>query len=66
MSSSGYPQVEFEYEEGSGTDDDDETDEDSTRPDNQIINGGGHEGNNLALRRTRSSSRFQRSFKTIL
>lgn len=65
MSSSGYPQIEFGYER-SDSDEDDE-DEDSTRAEDQLIVKGQNIGrNNLALKRTRSSTRFQRSFKTVL
>jgi histidyl-tRNA synthetase len=65
MSSSGYPQIEFGYDDGSDTDAGDEEDDHSMSADGQNANGGnGH--NNLALTRTRSSSRFQRPFKTIL
>ena len=67
MSSSGYPQIEFGYDEGSDTDASADEDEDglSTNPEDQN-NNGGHQNNNLALTRTRSSSRFQRPFKTVL
>lgn len=65
MSSSGYPQVEFGYG-GSESDDDDE-DEDSSNIDKQaLVNRPGNGRNDLALKRTRSNSRFQRTFKTVL
>jgi eukaryotic translation initiation factor 2-alpha kinase 4 len=67
MSSSGYPQIEFGYDEGSDTDasvDEDEDDQ-SISPEDQNSNGR-NQNNNLALTRTRSSSRFQRPFRTIL
>ena len=70
MSSSGYPQIEFGYDEGSGSeeneDEDEEEDDNSTSPDDQFVNGGANERQRLALKRTRSSSRFQRPFKTVL
>lgn len=67
MSSSGYPAIEFGYDDGSDTDASAEEDEDgrSTNPEDQNNNNGKH-NNNLALTRTRSGSRFQRPFKTIL
>lgn len=68
MSSSGYPQIEFGYDdEGSDTDADADEDEDdqSTNPESQHNKSGNH-NNNLALARTRSGSRFQRPFKTIV
>ncbi|RFU35895.1 hypothetical protein B7463_g467, partial [Scytalidium lignicola] len=65
MSSSGYPQIEFGYDEGSDTDEDNEAN-DFTSSDGNIINGGGHSHNQLGLRRTRSSSRAPRPFKTVL
>jgi len=58
MSSSGYPQVEF------GFDDDEETDSDEDDDGNNEE--GTNPSNNLALRHTRSSSRYQRAFKTVL
>lgn len=68
MSSSGYPQVEFGYDEGSGSEMDDaedgEDEEDSTGVKSHMIPNNGR--NNLVLKRTRSSSRFQRAFKTVL
>lgn len=72
MSSSGYPQIEFGYDDVSGSDDetDDEDaeddEEDSTSPDNGASNSNGMHQNRLALRRTTSSSRHQRPFKTVL
>jgi translation initiation factor 2-alpha kinase 4 len=65
MSSSGYPQIEFGYDDGSDTDAGDEEEDHSMSADGQNANGGNGR-NNLALTRTRSSSRFQRPFKTIL
>jgi translation initiation factor 2-alpha kinase 4 len=65
MSSRGYPQVEFGYDDNS----DDETDDDddqslSSSNDNAISSAiGDHE---LALRRTRSDSRYRRSYRTVL
>lgn len=66
MSSSGFPQVEFGYDEGSETEDDDEEDDDddSISPDDQVANGDLRP--QMALRRTRSGSKYQRPFKTIL
>jgi translation initiation factor 2-alpha kinase 4 len=67
MSSSGYPQIEFGYDDGSGTDEDeDEEDNDSTSADDEAVNGGANGRQVLALKRSRSGSRFQRPFKTIL
>jgi translation initiation factor 2-alpha kinase 4 len=67
MSSSGYPQVEFGYEDGEDTEEeaDDESDSDDDS-DNVPSPGVNNKRNVLALRRTRSDSRYQRSFKTIL
>ena len=67
MSSTGLPQIEFDYDEDSETESDqDAEDEDSTNPDEQAINGAENGRNDLALRRSRSNSRFQRPFKTVL
>ncbi|RDW70020.1 putative cpc-3 protein [Coleophoma crateriformis] len=66
MSSSGFPQVEFGYDSDSGSEEeDDDLDRESTSPDDEVANGGSA-GNQLVLNRTKSSSRFQRPFKTIL
>jgi translation initiation factor 2-alpha kinase 4 len=68
MSSSNYPQIEFGYD-GSESDEDEDEDEDkddSTNPEIAVIDEPDNGRNNLALKRTRSSSRFQRSFKTVL
>ncbi|TVY28611.1 eIF-2-alpha kinase [Lachnellula hyalina] len=65
MSSSGYPQIEFGYDDGSdAVEDSEEEDDDSTNPSNQDIQNGAKHHNNL--RKTRSNSRYQRPFKTIL
>ncbi len=66
MSSSGFPQIEFGYDEGSETEDGDEEDDDddSISPDDQVANGNLRP--QLALKRTRSGSKYQRPFKTIL
>ncbi|PVH78652.1 Serine/threonine-protein kinase [Cadophora sp. DSE1049] len=67
MSSSGYPQIEFGYDDAEDEEDEeDDDDDDSTNPDVQSPNGVGNKRPNLALRRTRSSSRFQRPFRTVL
>lgn len=63
MSSSGYPQIEFGYED-SDSEEDEEEDKDSSTDSQIAVDRPKH--NNLALKRTRSSSRFQRSYKTIL
>ncbi|CZT46280.1 probable cpc-3 protein [Rhynchosporium secalis] len=67
MSSSGYPQVEFGYD-GVSDESEDETDDDdeSTNPDVASPTGAGLQRTNLALNRTRSGSRFQRPFRTVL
>ena len=67
MSSSGYPQIEFGYDESSDTDagPDEDENEPSTNLEEQN-NNGANQKNKLALTRTRSSSRFKRPFKTIL
>jgi translation initiation factor 2-alpha kinase 4 len=65
MSSSGYPQIEFGYDDDSESEADDEEDDDSTSHGDRNINAGNGR-NKLVLKRTRSSSRFQRPFKTIL
>jgi translation initiation factor 2-alpha kinase 4 len=67
MSSSGYPQIEFGYDDGSDAVDDSEDEDDgSTNPSQQNLDGGAKNGNDLALRKTRSNSRYQRPFKTVL
>ena len=70
MSSSGYPQVEFGYDEGSETDDDfeenDSEEDDAMSPDDRIIKSPNKQHNDLILNRTRSGSRYHRSFKTVL
>ncbi|KAH8821648.1 anticodon binding domain of tRNAs-domain-containing protein [Xylogone sp. PMI_703] len=63
MSSSGYPQIEFGYD-GSDTDEDDEIN-DFTNSDEKALKGG-NSYNRLALKRTRSSSRAPKPFKTVL
>lgn len=65
MSSSGYPQIEFGYDDGEDTEDDDADDE-SDDGGNAGNLGVDNKRNTLALRRSRSDSRYQRSFKTIL
>jgi hypothetical protein len=49
MSSSGYPQIEFGYDEASDNEEDSGEDEDevSTNPDEQGPNGGGNQRHNL-------------------
>ncbi|KAL2068186.1 hypothetical protein VTL71DRAFT_16284 [Oculimacula yallundae] len=68
MSSNGYPQVEFGYD-GVSDESDDESDEDeddeSTNPDVSSPNGVGNQRPDLAVR-TRSGSRLQRPFRTVL
>ncbi|TVY91069.1 eIF-2-alpha kinase [Lachnellula willkommii] len=65
MSSSGYPQIEFGYDDGSeAVEDSEEEDDDSTNPSNQDIQIGAKHHN--ILRKSRSNSRYQRPFKTIL
>ena len=69
MSSSGYPQVEFGYDEGSEIEDEEDDDSDSdsaTSPDDRVVKSPGNQRNNLGLNRTRSGSRYQRSFRTVL
>ncbi|KAH8683018.1 anticodon binding domain of tRNAs-domain-containing protein [Tricladium varicosporioides] len=67
MSSSGYPQVEFGYDDGSDAiEDSEDSDDESTNPSEQHQNGGNRYVNDLALKRSRSGSRYQRPFKTIL
>lgn len=67
MSSSGYPQIEFGYDDGSETEEsaDENGDEQSTNPDEQN-NDEKKQSNKLVLTRTHSGSRYQRPFKTIL
>ncbi|CAL3965791.1 unnamed protein product [Diplocarpon coronariae] len=68
MSSSGYPQVEFGYDDESDEDEDsnEEDENDPTSPGAQSSNGVTKQRPTLASERTRSSSRFQRPFKTVL
>jgi eukaryotic translation initiation factor 2-alpha kinase 4 len=67
MSSSGYPQIEFGYDDGSdAVEDSEEDDNDSTSPSNQDVHNGAKHHNDLALRKSRSNSRYQRPFKTVL
>ncbi|KAH8600853.1 kinase-like protein [Bisporella sp. PMI_857] len=68
MSSSGYPQVEFGYDEGSDVfeEDEDGTDDDSTSFNERVVKSPAKERNNLVRYRTKSNSRYQRPFKTIL
>jgi translation initiation factor 2-alpha kinase 4 len=81
ISSSGYPQIEFGYASGdddSTEDDDDEDGDDEDEDDskeggdgtpshsNGVINDKNKRVAGLALRRTRSDTRSQRSTKTIL
>jgi translation initiation factor 2-alpha kinase 4 len=67
MSSNGYPQIEFGYDDASDEDDDSEVaDEESTSPDDHDPKANGNNRHNLALQRSRSSSRFQRPFRMVL
>ncbi|KAE8446644.1 hypothetical protein EG329_011837 [Mollisiaceae sp. DMI_Dod_QoI] len=67
ISSSGYPQIEFGYDGETEEEEEDSDDDDSTS-----LDGHGHNGktspvkHHLAQKRSRSSSRYQRPFKTIL
>ncbi|KAL3425369.1 hypothetical protein PVAG01_02160 [Phlyctema vagabunda] len=63
MSSSGFPQVEFGYDSESGSSGSDEEDDISTSPNNAVNGNPRHE---LILNRTRSNTRYQRPFKTVL
>lgn len=48
MSSSGYPQIEFGYDDATDEDEElDSADDDSTSLDDQALNGGGHRGPKL-------------------
>lgn len=49
MSSSGYPQIEFGYDDASDNDEDtgDGEDDVETSPDDQVLNGGGNKRQNL-------------------
>lgn len=67
ISSSGYPQVEFGYDDDSDAiDDSEEEDEVSTSGNNHNSNGGIRHDNNVFSKRSRSGSRYHRSYKTIL
>jgi hypothetical protein len=52
MSSSGYPQIEFGYDDATDNEEDsgDDEDEASTNPDEQIPKGGGNQRHNLVSR----------------
>ena len=52
MSSSGYPQIEFGYDDATDNEEDsgDDEDEASTNPDEQILKGGGNQRHNLVRR----------------
>jgi translation initiation factor 2-alpha kinase 4 len=66
MSNSGYPQIEFGYDDASDAiEDSDEEDEDSTSS-NQNAHDGVKNRYELALKRSRSSSRYHRPFRTVL
>jgi len=71
MSSSGYPQVEFGYDDGSDIELDEEEEDDSdsddaTNTDDRVVKSPVDHRKILGLNRTRSSSRYQRSFRTVL
>ncbi|PBP24200.1 protein kinase [Diplocarpon rosae] len=68
MSSTGYPQVAFGYDDESDEDkdSDEEDDNDSTSPGVQSPNGATDQRPTIALKRNRPSFRFQRPFKTVL
>ncbi|KAF4636697.1 hypothetical protein G7Y89_g1387 [Cudoniella acicularis] len=66
MSSSGYPQVEFGYDDASDAVYDSDESEELTSPNSQNLDVGVKHDNELVLKRSRSSSRYQRPFKTIL
>lgn len=73
ISSSGFPVVEFGYasDENAVLDEDDETeteedDDSASQSHNNIAGINAPDGKKLALKRTRSDSRFQRSTRTIL
>jgi eukaryotic translation initiation factor 2-alpha kinase 4 len=58
--------IEFGYDDESESGEDADDDDDSTNPDSQGMNGDGNEQLALGLKRTRSNSRYQRPFKTML
>ncbi|KAK2628512.1 hypothetical protein QTJ16_001615 [Diplocarpon rosae] len=68
MSSTGYPQVAFGYDDESDEDkdSDEEDDNDSTSSGAQSPNGATDQRPTTALKRNRPSFRFQRPFKTVL
>lgn len=63
-SNGGYPEIEFGYDDGSDAEGDD--DDDSTSDGDQNSTGATKNGIEIAARRRRSTSRYRRSFKTIL
>jgi translation initiation factor 2-alpha kinase 4 len=65
MSSRGYPQVEFGYDDNSDDESEDEDDQ-TTSSCNKNATGSSKGDRQLALRRTRSDSRYQSSYRTIL
>ncbi|KAG9236637.1 anticodon binding domain of tRNAs-domain-containing protein [Amylocarpus encephaloides] len=66
MSSRGYPQIEFGFDDGSDEDTEDDDNDDSTSAGGNNDHIQGKNGNGLALKKTRSGSQYRRPFKIIL
>ncbi|EHL02003.1 putative Serine/threonine-protein kinase gcn2 [Glarea lozoyensis 74030] len=64
ISSRGYPPIEFGYDDNS--DSESEDDDQSTSSSNQNAISSSEDVHRLALRRSRSDSRYRRSFRTVL